>query len=201
MNKQRFLLEMPYPEYTENKLLSSSEKEDFYNFLINLWPDEDGWVLGHAFNGLLWGKLQNNCIHFANDADQKWGVSIKASTLLDLRIFNEKQELRVWKTDDGLRICMVSDGSLGTTCRAWEENQIFIAGQRIGNVKSVYKIPFSLIRGPAGQQQALPVDWDGKGQKYRLMVRHYTQPRPDNGMLRVTESRLLKIDTVSTRGR
>ena len=180
-------------DYREKKFPGGQKGGAFRDVILNIWGNADGWALGHAMNGLLWGKILSGLMVLAHNANPTWGASLKPETLLDLRIFNPDREFRIWRTDNGLKGCMVSESSDKPGCLACDEKQIFIAGKRLGDPVMFSNVTFSLVEGPSGQCQAIPVDWDGEQQTCRLWVRHYAHPR-SNGMLRIAESRLLKID-------
>lgn len=182
------------------------EGETLRAFLIRIWNDaKDAWVLGHAMDGVIWGKVCGGSLILAHDVEdvegmwsdgtdkQRWGAPLVTDTLMDLRIFNPDQELRLWRYDQCLRACLVKESKIHNGYQSYDEGQILLAGNRIGKPERIGKVIFSLLEGPAGQRQAIPVDWDGKEQTYRLWVRHYVFPREDNGMLTVVESRLLEV--------
>lgn len=160
--------------------------------ILDLWSNGSGWVLGHAMDGLLWGKIAAGRMVLANDADPTWGAPLKRANLLDLRVFNRTKEMRIWPADGMLQCCLVYESQGEAPSLAYDEHQIFIAGKRRAFLEA-NGVKFSLIEGPSGQCHAIPVDWNGERQIQRLWVRHYVFPRNDNGMLAVTESRLLDI--------
>lgn len=175
------------------KNLAATDKGTLKEEILDIWKGQkDGWLLGHAMNGLVWGRIEAGKVILANDADASWGAKLKRMTLLDLRVFNIDAELRIWRMDRRLHGCMVSESTQNGRCLTYEEDQILIAGNRKG-CQTVNGLSFSLIEGPAGQHQAIPVNWDGRGQTYRLWVRHYIPLQSENGMLRVTDTRLLQV--------
>lgn len=190
----RKLRQRSYLKFSPRNVSLPHGEDSFRIWISSCWDDENGWLLGHAFNGLLWGRISSGVIVLASDATPSWGASIKEETLLDLRVFNRTEEFRIWRTGEGLKACMVSESDDDSDgCLAFDEKQILIAGDRIGQTKQVKDIPFSLIEGPAGQRHAMPVDWNGRNQRYRLLVRHYVLPDPDTGRLSIQESRLLDV--------
>jgi CRISPR-associated protein (TIGR03984 family) len=185
--------------------LDATEQTVLRADLLRCWGDNgSGWLLGHDLDGLIWGHIANGTIVIAHDIQvseppfvfstpvyTSWGAPLRFATLQDLRIFNEHTELRIWRKHNKLQACRVTekDGESGYYC---DENQILIAGHCLKQQKSNGTV-FSFIQGPAGQKQALPVDWDGTGQRYRLQVRHYFDTDQTTGMLHVSDSRLLGL--------
>ena len=195
LKKQRNIFKTQSLDYLRKEFPEKDESA-FKKEILEFWNRSDGWVLGHAMNGLLWGKVQSDKFILAYEADPDWGAPLKASTLLDIRIFNPDKELRLWRANSKLKGCLVYESADKAECRVYDEKQIFLANKRLGECREICGVKFSLMEGLAGQRQAIPVDWDGKNQAYRLCVRHYLSPRPENGMLRVAESRLLKLAKV-----
>ncbi len=179
---------------------------DLRQSVLNIWKGKGhGWLLGHDLDGLIWGritaekmiisydaKVAKPPFVYATDRYQAWGAPLRLETLQNLRVFNTGYELRLWHTGKDMRGCLVSECDSEEDTFSYDECQILIAGQRIGKIK-VEDTTFSLIQGPAGQKQALPVDWDGKMQQCRLAVRHYLKADKESGMLQVFESRLLDL--------
>lgn len=163
-------------------------------WLADTWEnDGDGWILGHAYSGLLCGKAVNKEIVLSFDADPAWGADLDPETLLDLRVFNKDKELRLWRKGMDIAVCIVrEEKSAEKNYLSFDEKQIFMVGERKGSPLPKNGISFSLLTGPGGRQ-ALPVDWDGSNKKYRLHVRHYLKQDVNTGMLRIYESRLLDI--------
>lgn len=181
-------------------------EDNLRSALIELWDDNgNGWLLGHDNDGLIWGKICNSQIIIAHDvevaqspyifatSDRKtWGAPLRTSTLQSLRLFNDVREIRIWRTHLGLKATTVTEAGAEGMSYCYDEKQILLAGKCLQRQEKD-GVVFSLIEGPAGQKQAMPVDWDGQGQKYRLAVRHYLQPEGTSGMLQLIDSRLLGL--------
>ncbi|WP_045217683.1 type III-D CRISPR-associated protein Csx19 [Desulfonatronovibrio magnus] len=164
-------------------------------------------ILGNDLDGVIWGRIESGHVSIAHDVhmpsgpavwDYKghkhWGPPLRKDTILDLRIFCHEEELRVWRKGNNLFCCRVRESS-NQEVMFLDEPQILIAGKRLAKATCKAGHDYSLVQGPAGQMQALPLDWDGRKQKYRLWVRHYAMPDKESGMLTYQESRLIKVDT------
>lgn len=191
-------------KYSESNHITD---QDLRKFLQDNAQQEPAWILGHDLDGVIWGCLHNNNIRLAYDIqsnnnygvwkynnETRWGAPLRKETLLELRMFSQKNELRLWKKDGQLMSCSVTEGEEQKNWYCYDQPQILIAGKVLDREKLDGEVNFSLLEGPAGQKQALPVPekWDGTKQQYRLWVRHYAEP-DDKGMLRVIETRLLGI--------
>lgn len=173
--------------------------------LQQIGKENAAWILGHDLDGLIWGRIEDGKMSLAHDiavpsgpavwevdGQKRWGAPLRESTLLDLRVFSPDFELRIWRGEEKLKGCFVRETGPEAVL-FHDEPQILIASKRLGPVAKHNGQVFSLLEGPAGQRQALPVDWNGEGQKYRLWVRHYTQKDETTGMLSFQESRLLAL--------
>ena len=182
---------MNVPALCHDNIFVDADKETFQKMFLPIWGNGDAWVLGHVTDGVLWGKVYQTKLILANDADPSFGPSLDKNRLLDLRIFSPEKELRIWRQHGKLHGCLVHENTSKGYCYGYDEYQVFVSAKRDGQAAADGVI-FSRLRGPSGQTHAMPVDWDGTGQKWRLKVRHYLNAA-ETGMLTVTESRLLEI--------
>lgn len=60
--------------------------------------DPESWLLAHGRDGITWGVLAADGWHFSPEA-----ASLHRDTLQQLRIFDSRREVLVWRTPDGLR--------------------------------------------------------------------------------------------------
>lgn len=153
--------------------------------LASTWGRPSGWLLGHAFDGVLWGKLQGEVIEVAHDHGLV-GAALDSDTLLDLRVFSQDAELRVWRAEAGLQACRVTEGSGAGETRgfdAWVDLSYDLLGS--GHGRPVNGITQRLGRG--GQRHAPPSMAD------RLRARHYFDRDATTGLLRQAAHRLLGL--------
>ncbi len=186
----RKLMDVPALCY-DNAVCLDTAKKTFQEILMSAWGADDAWVLGHVTDGVLWGRIVEEKMILANNANPDFGPPLDEARLLDLRVFNPEKELRIWRHQGKLKGCLVREDAAKECCSGYDEYQIFISAERIGQAQTD-GVTFSLLRGPSGQTHAVPVEWDGKNQAWRLKVRHYLSPG-ETGMLTVTESRLLEL--------
>jgi hypothetical protein len=151
-----------------------------------LWKGGDAWMLGHAFDGVLWGVLRDEAL--LTPAPELRPPALRAETLLDLKVFNADRELRVWRVEDHLAACLVHEAATGDRFEATQE--------RMYQLLRAHGAPpdrgaFVELRGPAGQRHTPPGD---RMQPERLRVRHYLRAAPETGLLTMGEHRLLGVE-------
>lgn len=152
-----------------------------------LWHDPDGVLLGHAYDGLIWGRLRNGSLDLATDYFREVGALLRMETLLDLRIFNAKQELRIWRGSSRLEACRLTEDRTGQDYAGYQDRSYNLLGKPRNPLPQA--APFVIFEGPAGQRHAPPRD----RVLCSLAVRHYLESDPETGLLRVAEHRLLGL--------
>ncbi len=155
--------------------------------LCILWHDQDGFLLGHAYDGLIWGRLRNGGIELATDYFAKVGALLRAETLLDLRLFNAAEELRIWRAERRLQLCRLTENLKGKDFVGYQDRTYGLLGKPRNPVPQA--APFVVFEGPAGQCHAPPGDPVPRS----LAVRHYLESDLATGLLRVAEHRLLGL--------
>ncbi len=171
---------------------------DLRGALVQTWGAGDAWVLGHAFDGVLWGHVREGRLVMAVDVGVLEAPLFRRETLLDLRVFAERRELRVWRTTDGLRACEVQETSGPLTgqsvFQAVQDRTYALMG---AGTSSAAAEGFFELRGRGGQHHTPPAlggvaPGSGAVAPQGLCVRHYFETR-DNGLLRMAEHRLLGL--------
>jgi CRISPR-associated protein (TIGR03984 family) len=157
--------------------------------LAVLWNREDGVLLGHAYDGLIWGRVRNGRLELASGFLAQVGASLRAETLLDLRVFNPQQELRVWQAGAGLKACRLTEGQSGQRYAGYQDQSYQLLRQPNPN-KPLQQARFVVLEGLAGQRHAPP----GEPVPRCLAVRHYLEGDPETGLLRIAEHRLLGLE-------
>jgi len=115
------------------------------------------------------------------------GASLRAETVIDLRIFNETEELRLWRTEAGLQILQVRETQANTYAAIQDRYYRLLGPSRAQSLPK--PSPFVRLRGPAGQHHTPP----GQPVPRALRVRHYLKRDPASGLLRVSEHRFLTL--------
>lgn len=164
---------------------------DPHEALAAAWGQGDAIVLGHAWDAVFWGRVQQGQLTLAD------GAALPGDALLDLRVFSPSRELRVWRRPDGFGAVLVL------------EVDPEAAGAQV--FQASVERPYELIRptnppadgsfvemlGLAGQRHTPP----GNLLPRAITVRHYYSRDTDTGLLRMAEHRLLRLEPWTTSSR
>ena len=154
-----------------------------------------GWLLAHATDGVIWGKLMSvggkKELSLSSDAELE-GIHTELDilTLEQARLFNEAGEFRVWRTENGFDARWITDGPNID----YIDQPYLLWGTDIVDVKN----GFTLVRdGQEGLLHAIPDDWrhagfDGTDRPLALIVRHYIS-YDDQGQAYFALSRLVRL--------
>jgi CRISPR-associated protein (TIGR03984 family) len=159
------------------------------------WGSEPGIALGHADDGVIWGRLQDARFVLASDSGLH-GARLRPETLRDLRVFNMGRELRVWWARGKLQANIVRQLQTGASCKGAPQHQSYACAvdrtyPLLGPTNRTpatltRKDGFYLLRGPAGQEQAAP--------GLSLRVRTYFHCNLETGLLREAAHRYLGME-------
>jgi CRISPR-associated protein (TIGR03984 family) len=153
--------------------------------ILALWGEEDGWALGHADDGVLWGKVEQGRLIMAP------ATPLERETLLDLRLFNLEHELRIFRRGAALRACHVTQarGREEAVCYQAIEQRSYLL---LGRPEQAPEGEFVTLLGPGGQRHT-PPRLKGGAAPTKLLVRHYYEQEPDSGLLRESTQRYLEL--------
>lgn len=158
--------------HLENRYLQFEPLElsgtDLRTALTAAWRRPTGWLFGQTFGGVIWGRVRDGELDLTTAKDSV-GVEalLRHETLLNLRLFDGEQELRVWPADTGLQACLVSERGDGQEYAAWQERNY-----------GLRQLPESTL--------TFTYRW--------LRARHYLAMESETGLLRVAEHRLLALE-------
>ncbi len=147
------------------------------------------WLLAHADDGVIWGKLsEDGQLHLSSDAFDHPALAapLRASTLLQVRVFGPAGELLIWRTDTGFAGREIADGA-AAGADAYEETTL-LWGRATTQVAGEFTV---CVEDGAGQRHAPPLQLK-RGQRARLVVRHYVD-YDEHGQAYVRLSRLVKV--------
>jgi CRISPR-associated protein (TIGR03984 family) len=150
------------------------------------WKGSDAWMVGHAFDGVVWGALRGGKL--VTPPDDLQPPALRAETLMDLVLFDGSVELRVWRAGGSLEACAVREAAAGERFEATQERLYPILGARDTGMR---RGAFVELCGPAGQRHTPPGD---TVRPERLRVRHYLRADEETGLLAMTEHRLLGLE-------
>jgi len=159
--------------------------QDLERAIASVWGDDQAVILGHAYDGVIWGRLDGGRLTTSNVAAGE-GAALDSNTLLDLRVFggaSGPRELRIFRNGAGLvAVLLREEEGLGFVAVLDEEYELLGAERRVPA-----RGGFIVLEGPAGQRHAPP----GVATR-RVHVRHYFE-RDVRGLLRMAEHRYLGL--------
>lgn len=153
------------------------------------------WFLGHADDGVIWGRVQDGKLITSDRAFNRISPPLRRSTLQQARIFGRNAEVRVWRNGAEFRACLLEDQP-DNNAEAFDEETILW-----GNNAEAKKEGFTLMSdGRQGLRHAVPIDVpdsvfgtsSNKLRPLRLLIRHYLTYDRD-GQARIALSRLVNL--------
>jgi len=159
---------------------------------------DEAWLLAHADDGIIWGKLQNGKM-VLSDKFSAISPSLRPKTLQEARLFGEKAEVRLWRDNSEFRSFRIEDYfevHEANSAEAFDEDYI-LWGTRIEDRCENFSL---MSEGRQGLRHAVPLvlneDDFKEGYSYRhplrLRVRHYLDYDAD-GKAFIRISRLVKL--------
>ncbi len=164
------------------------------------------WALAHCDGGVTWGRYDAEAATWRLGHNVAPAVSppIRRQALQELRVFGQPREVLIWRTDSGLRgrTLRETDPPAGRSdtsdpLRPADESRILRGDQ----VRATCEHGFTHVADRAGAEQVLPVvvtDDGLQARRARLAVRHYFEPDPESGAVRIAASRLVKLTAEET---
>lgn len=161
---------------------------------ISSLPMSYGWLIAYADDGLAWGSLKNGILKLSCDIYPDISPPLKASTLKELRVFNEEREVHIWKSGHDFNACLLEDAIPDDSEDFVVEDYILI-GNSIEDVKDGFTLVADRSRG---LRHAVPLEINYAGEKrdnsvkMSLIVKHYVNYDED-GQAYVDASRMCGI--------
>lgn len=153
------------------------------------------WLLAICYDGVTWGKFDGKW-HFSYDSFVKLCPKFNKDNLLELRIFNEDEEIFIWRTDSGFSGRRIEDTKVDKSeeyTNPEEEDRILL-GDRFNEQKD----HFTKVSIAGGSMQAVPIvceekDFEGGKWPLRLKLKNYFEKDENTGIVRVAATRLVKV--------
>lgn len=165
------------------------------NFDVKEWLAGQGTadtkLLAHTYDGVIWGYRDAQGWHLSSDAAPTISPPLDTQILLELRLFNAKEEIYLWRDGSHFRTRHIVDGQ-GYEQECYDEPTILWGTQGTA-------LPDGFTRledGSQGLAHAIPITVTISTQNVRpvfLQVRHYIEKDADTGLARVTCSRLIGL--------
>lgn len=148
--------------------------------------DQHKYLLAFCDEGVIWGYVRDHQIVFPNERSRQ--PLFQEITLQEVRLFGEKGELYLWKTEDGFSARSIQLTSAGqSTSWTYQHDEGYYLwgteGEDIGNGFTYLK------EGAQGMRHAVPFKTNNP-KNLKLIVRHFLI-QEDFEPLRVVTSRLV----------
>jgi CRISPR-associated protein (TIGR03984 family) len=168
---------------------------DLYAWLVEQAGGATFWLLAHADDGVIWGKVENGTLTTAWDVTQgtNWpsvSPQLNLITLQTARLFNEKAELLLWR-DDGYnwkaRLIQSVEADQGASfCECLDEYH-FLWGNRADAVTDTFTL---LSDSGQGFHHIVP-HATAKGSKLKV---RYLIAEDKSGYKRIAANRLVCLE-------
>lgn len=172
-----------------------STTDALYDWLSQFATDGD-ILLAHAVDGVIWGSVSNGKLQTSHEIDRKISPELRVKTLQQLRLFNAKRELYVWRDGDGWQARHANEFHDENAQAVLKEYHILWGTKGI-----LQKHGFTLLEdGSQGLRHIIPIDASGVNEKnIRACMRiyHYLSDNSETHETRIIYSRLAGIEVVN----
>lgn len=158
----------------------------------------DAYLLAHADDGVIWGRLKNKQLSTSKDVIKAEYADVcpplRTATLQQVRLFSEDWESLLWPTLEGWQHRQIIDGSGDKKLTTFDEHQLLW-----GDYSIKLENDFTLLEdGVQGLRHAvpLPVDFSQQAGRVALKVRHYLHEDSETGVNMIAHSRLVNIEVI-----
>jgi CRISPR-associated protein (TIGR03984 family) len=150
------------------------------------------WLLAHADDGVIWGRVDKGQLLLSSDAFQKVSPPLRTLTLQQARLFSPAGEMLIWRTDAGWRLRELTDGA-GESAEAFDED-VILWGTNDGDQQENNGF-WLAVESDLGMQHAPPLELNQR-HALKLRMRHYLDFDTDHdgeGAAFVRVSRLVDV--------
>lgn len=149
------------------------------------------WLLAHADDGAIWGKVENGSLRLSGDIFDKISPPLRSTTLQQLWLFGLEAELYLWQIEPGrfsARLLTEID-SVTPDCL---EEEYLLWGTSSEQSKEGFTV---LVDGKQGLNHAVPLSSVQIDEQHRLSltIRHYLAYDED-GQAYIKVSRLVRLN-------
>lgn len=181
------------------KTLDVSTPFDPVAWLTQQADSTTSYLLAHADDGVIWGKVENGALTTSHDAARNTdhkdiSPPLREVTLQTARLFNENREIMLWRdTETGAwrarMIYAANDDQAATFVEAIDERQLLW-----GNQAEAISDTFTLLSDSGqGLRHIVPVGIPADALPLRLRVRHLIL-EDETGFAHIAASRLVTLE-------
>ncbi len=178
------------------QMLDVSTPLDPATWLVQQAGNSECYLLAHADDGLIWGKVEKGVLTTSHDAARgtpyaEVSPPLREVTLQSARLFNNDCEILLWRDDSSWRARAIytANGDQATFYEAIDERQLLW-----GNQAEAISDTFTLLSDSGqGLRHIAPVAISADALPLRLRVRHLIS-EDKTGFARITASRLVTLE-------
>ncbi|HMQ32725.1 MAG TPA: CRISPR-associated protein Csx19 [Chloroflexaceae bacterium] len=174
--------------------ITVAERADLRGWLAGLAAEHRlTTLLAHCEDGAIWGVAERNGLALSAEAFPRGGLDLRWEALVQARLFGPDGEVLLWQGPTGWQ-ARLRDDTAGDPTEHIDEDQLLWGtgsddpARRAG--------PFlELVEGRRGIRHAPPLAGELQGAgRGRLRARHYIAADPESGVVRVFDSRLVRLE-------
>lgn len=148
------------------------------------------WLLAHTDSGVIWGELRDDGLTLSSDAFPRPGLSLRAETLQQARLFGHADELLLWRgPDEQWQATTRRDGE-GDAGEYFDEAYVLWGFKEERTPSGGFR---ELREGAEGIIHAPPLRrMPSEKKRAHLQMRHYLQ-HDASGVIRIVAGRMLGL--------
>jgi CRISPR-associated protein (TIGR03984 family) len=181
------------------QMLDVSTPLDPATWLVQQAGNSECYLLAHADDGLIWGKVEKGVLTTSHDAARgtpyaEVSPPLREVTLQTARLFNENGEILLWRDAEtsawqARMIYSTNDEGEATFVEAIDERQL-LWGNEVAAISDTFTL---LSDSGQGLRHIAPLAITADALPLRLRVRHLIS-EDKTGFARITASRLVTLE-------
>lgn len=166
------------------------------------------WALAHCDDGVTWGRFDaaTGAWRLGSEAAPDLSPPIRAEALQELRLFGERSEVLIWRSDSHLRGRVLAETD--PVADRSDEDDPLRPSDDSRVLRGAYVVApcdhgFTQVGDGAGAEQLLPlaaVNEQIRDARIRLDVRHYYEIDAATGAVRIAATRLVRLTVGGSHG-
>lgn len=174
---------------------------DLNSWLAVKLQESDFLLLGHAIDGVIWGKVISGQIYLASEVDDQVSPPLMLDTLQQLRLFNHEREIYLWwdglawksqESSETRAKYPVMEQTASGTGVIYEDHILWGTEGRLKDKE------FTLLKdGMQGLCHLVPIDAtsvNNRNTRVRLKICHYLSEDQATGLNVIVYSRLAGLE-------
>jgi CRISPR-associated protein (TIGR03984 family) len=187
VSKRKWEVEPEDPPQPEEKI------EDWFQKHLN---SDRPWLLAHADDGVIWGKLsKNGRLVTSNGLNSQVSPKLRWETLQQAFVFGSRDEVRLWREGAGWQARRIIDLAAERGDQDVIEESQVLWGTRVVAADSENEFTHVLEERQEGMEHIVPLlvtKEHLQQRRLKLLLRHFIEYSPRTGEARIAVSKLVK---------